>query len=109
MTHDELLEAGFVPACAAAEIPTLWPRKVKVHGHSVLLCRGAKEEAVHAVAELCPHKNQSMAFGLVSEGKITCPHHQYAFSLDTGRADRRRCASLDVYDVYVYEGMVYVR
>lgn len=103
----KLLESGFTKACAVDEIPQMMPRKVDVDGRSVLLCREAGE--VWAVDEICPHKQRSMAYGVVFGGKITCPHHQYEFDLDTGRCNRRRCAPVMTYEVEVFEDTVYVR
>lgn len=83
------------------------PRKVSIDGLSVLICRG--EEGFFAVDELCPHKSLSMAFGVVHEGKIICPHHQYTFDLDTGRCSMRRCAPVNTYPVEVVGEELFVK
>lgn len=107
MTAEELLEQGYQRACALADVPQMMPRKVSLGGRDVLVCRSGEE--VFAVDELCPHKLQSMAYGVVHEGKIICPHHQYGFALDTGRCDRRRCAPVQTYPAAVAGEDVYVK
>jgi nitrite reductase/ring-hydroxylating ferredoxin subunit len=106
-TRQELLDAGFEEACSVDGIPRMLPRKVAIGGRSVLLCKDQGE--VYAVDEICPHKHKSMAYGVVHQGKITCPHHQYDFELGTGRCKRRRCAPVMVYAVEVVDGSVFVK
>lgn len=65
----------------------------------------------YLVEGLCPHQGQSLidaAVGLHgSEACITCPRHQYCFSLKSGAAavnsSGEACRALKVYDI-VYEG-----
>lgn len=106
-TANELLEEGYHKVCSIDDIPAMMAHKVDVAGRNVLLCR--EDDEVYAVDEICPHKNRSMAFGVVLDGKIVCPHHQYEFELDTGRCRRRRCAPVLTYEVEVVDGEVYVR
>lgn len=91
---------------AVDEVPEMLPKKVEVAGRSVLLCRS--NGAIFAVDEICPHKYESMAYGVVFEGRITCPHHQYAFDLETGRCNKRRCEPVQTYDCEVRESRVFV-
>lgn len=110
MTTDrrqELLDAGYLAAGRVDEIPQMMPRKLALGGRKLLLCRDG--ERVFAVDEICPHKQESMAFGVVFDGTITCPHHQYVFELQTGRCRRRRCAPVMTYPVEVVGEEVFVR
>jgi nitrite reductase (NADH) small subunit len=104
---DVLSQEGFEKACATAEVPTMMPKKVELSTRSVLVCR--EGDSFYAVDEICPHKQKSMAMGLVFEGKIVCPWHQYGFNLETGRCDQRRCAPVETYEVRVVDDVVYVR
>ncbi|MFP4598075.1 MAG: Rieske (2Fe-2S) protein [Persicimonas sp.] len=103
----ELLNAGYTKVCTVDDIPQMMPRKVSVDGRSVLLCRDAGE--IYAIDEICPHKQKSMAYGVVHAGKIICPHHQYEFELDTGRCRRKRCAPVLTYEVEVVDTEVFVK
>lgn len=107
-TPEQLLEQGYVRACATSEVPEIMPRKVALAGHSVLICR-APDGHYHAVDEICPHKRESMAYGVVHDGKIICPHHQYAFELETGRCNKRRCPPVATYSVRVVDDEVFVK
>lgn len=105
--QEELLAAGYEHVCSVADIPQMMPRKVDVGGRNLLLCRGDAE--VYAVDEVCPHKNKSMAYGVVHQGRIICPHHQYEFELSTGRCRRKRCPPVLTYEVELVDDQVYVR
>ncbi|WP_158542504.1 Rieske (2Fe-2S) protein [Lujinxingia litoralis] len=105
-TREELEAQGFEEVCGLDQVGKVMPTRVNVAGRSVLLCWDG--ERVRAVDELCPHKNRSMAYGVIFDGKIICPHHQYAFDLETGRCDHR-AAPVNVYEVVVEEERVWVR
>jgi nitrite reductase/ring-hydroxylating ferredoxin subunit len=107
MTEDELEEAGYQAVCSTDEVGYPMPKLVEVNGRGVLICR--EDDSYFAVDEICPHENQSMKFGVVFDGEITCPHHQYRFKLDDGRCNRRRCAPVQTYPCEVVDGTVWVR
>ena len=92
---------------AIDEVGEVMPLKVDAAGRSLLICRSSGE--VYAVDEICPHKNESMRYGVIFQGKLTCPHHQYGFDLETGTCDRRRCAPVDVYPCEIRDGRVWVQ
>jgi nitrite reductase/ring-hydroxylating ferredoxin subunit len=104
---ESLIEKGFERVAAVHDIPEQMPRLVQVRGRGVLLCRSS--DGVHALAEICPHKNESMKFGVVFMGKLICPHHQYGFHLDSGRCDKRRCEAVTTYEVEMVGDEVFVR
>ncbi len=91
--------------CALEEVPEHMPLRVKYGGRGVLICRDGEE--IFAVDEICPHENQSMKRGVVFNGEIICPHHQYRFQLDSGRCNRR-CAPVQIYQVKIEDGEVWV-
>lgn len=43
-------------------------------------------DAVHVVADTCPHAGASLSSGFLSEGEVTCPAHALHFSLCSGLA-----------------------
>lgn len=108
MTRQELEDAGFMHACPLGEVPTIMPRKVSINQRALLVCR-TPDGGASAVDELCPHKLESMAFGVVHDGRLICPHHQYSFDLETGRCSQRRCEPVGVYPVHVIEGEVFIK
>ncbi len=102
------MDTTYIHACPAQEVPEVLPRKIMLEGRSLLICRGADGD-FYTVDEICPHKRKSMAYGVVHNGTLICPHHQYAFDLETGRCNRRRCPPVDVYPTKVEDGEVYVQ
>lgn len=108
-SSEALREAGYVGVGTVGEIPQVMPKKVHVSGRSVLLCRTSEGE-VRALDELCPHKMESMAYGVVFEDRLICPHHQYSFDLQTGQSSMRRCPPATTYAVAVSaSGEVFVK
>lgn len=39
---------------------------------------------VYALRDICIHKQRNLSKGLVFQGKVICPGHQWAFDLPTG-------------------------
>lgn len=106
---DELTQEhleDFTRVCTLDEVPEHMPRKVEVNGRSVLVCR--QDGQIYAVDAICPHKNKSMERGVLFQGQIICPHHQYRFDLETGRCNRR-CAPVQTYEVRVVDDQIWVR
>ena len=62
---------------------------------------------VHALANTCIHRQRELAKGVILNGRIVCPGHQWAFELDTGWCrEREQCQP--VHPVRVEEGVVWV-
>ncbi len=79
---------------------------VKVGEDDVVLY--THEGAVHAMADLCVHKQKRLSKGLVFQGKMICPGHQWAFCVKSGWEDQWAMCQ-PVYDTRVTdEGMVEV-
>ena len=45
------------------------------------------EGYVYAFRDICIHKQRNLSKGLVFQGKVICPGHQWAFDLPTGWVD----------------------
>ena len=105
--HQELIDAGWKPACQTTEVSEAMPRRVDHEGRGVLVCRQGDE--FFAVDEICPHERKSMRYGVVFHGRIICPHHQYAFDLNTGACNRRKCEPVLTYELTVHGQTIYLR
>jgi nitrite reductase (NADH) small subunit len=76
-----------------------------VDGHEVLVL--AHDGAFYGFANRCIHKDRELAKGVVLNGKLVCPGHQWAFALDTGwEAVKEQCQP--TYPVRVLDGVVQV-
>lgn len=52
----------------------------------------AHEDAFYAFQNLCIHRQRELAKGVILNGKLVCPGHQWAFALETGyEAVKQRC------------------
>ena len=97
-----------MPRVAAGRLDALpvgRPVLVEIAGRRVALVRTA--DAVHAVAESCPHAGGPLSEGTVTDGALTCPYHGWVWDLATGRAPARdTCAT--IYPARVEAGEVWI-
>jgi nitrite reductase (NADH) small subunit len=78
---------------------------VEHEGTSILVV--AHEGAFYAMDNICIHKDRELVKGVVLNGKLVCPGHQWAFELGTGwEAVKQQCQP--TYDVVVSDDMVAV-
>lgn len=67
----------------------------------------AHEGEVHAFDNICIHRERELHRGVILNGKLVCPGHQWAFALGTGvESVRERCQP--TYAVRVIDGVVQV-
>jgi nitrite reductase/ring-hydroxylating ferredoxin subunit len=91
------------------QVPDGEPFPIEAGGSAVCLYRIG--EAIHAVSDICPHqRNVRLSTGYFEDGVIECPMHQSRFDVRTGAvlAPPAR-KNLDVYEVRIEEGAVFVR
>ncbi len=78
---------------------------VDVDGYEVLVL--AHDGALYAFQNHCIHKQRELARGVVLNGKLVCPSHQWAFALGSGHeAVKDQCQP--TYEVRVVDGTVEV-
>jgi nitrite reductase (NADH) small subunit len=78
---------------------------VDVDGRPVLVL--AHEGQLCAFDNICIHKQRELAKGVVLNGKLVCPGHQWAFALDSGyEAVKEECQPM--FPVRVVDGIVEV-
>ena len=76
-----------------------------VDGYEVLVL--AHDGEFYAFQNHCIHKQRELAKGVVLNGKLVCPGHQWAFVLGTGyEAVKEQCQP--TYEVRVVDGSVEV-
>lgn len=65
------------------------------------------DEQPFAFRNICVHKGKELVKGVILNGRVICPGHQWAFELGTGWAEKtKRCQP--TYPVKVEDGVVYV-
>ncbi len=80
------------------DIPREGARGVKNGEMTIAVFRTAKDD-VFALEDKCPHKNGPLSQGIVHDGCVTCPLHNWVISLETGAAqgaDEGRTAAFPV-------------
>ncbi len=85
------------------DIPLRGARTVKTRGGCVALFRTGEAE-VFATSGTCPHKGGPLAEGIVHGRKVTCPLHNWVFSLETGEAQGADEGRIATYPVRIEDG-----
>jgi len=75
----------WVDVCALEDVPLQGSRMVKTNEGCLALFRTTAEE-VYALDDKCPHKAGPLSQGMVAGNTITCPLHNWVFSMETGEA-----------------------
>jgi nitrite reductase (NADH) small subunit len=70
---------------AVTDIPREGARVIKTAAGCVAVFRTASDE-VFAMNDRCPHKGGPLSEGIVHGASVTCPLHNWVFSLETGMA-----------------------
>ncbi|OUR75374.1 tRNA-(guanine-N1)-methyltransferase [Alphaproteobacteria bacterium 46_93_T64] len=68
-----------------SDIPKRGARCVQNGDMTIALFRSA-DDRVFALEDKCPHKNGPLSQGIVHDGCVTCPLHNWVISLETGQA-----------------------
>lgn len=68
-----------------SEIPRRGARCIKTPIGTVAIFRTMDDE-VYAIEDRCPHRGGPLSQGIVHGASVTCPLHNWVFSLQTGEA-----------------------
>ena len=68
-----------------SDVPRRGARCVNHGDMSIAVFRTA-DDRVFALEDKCPHKNGPLSQGIVHDGCVTCPLHNWVISLETGAA-----------------------
>ncbi|MCB1332487.1 MAG: nitrite reductase small subunit NirD [Roseivivax sp.] len=90
-----------------SEIPLRGARLVKTPVGCVAVFR-TDEAEVFAASNSCPHKGGPLADGIVHGRKVTCPLHNWVFSLETGEAQGTDSGRIAVFPVRLEGGRVLI-
>lgn len=92
---------------ALEDIPLRGARVVKTALGCVAVFRTADEE-VFATSERCPHKGGPLSEGIVHGRQVTCPLHNWVFSLETGEAQGADSGRIDTFAARIENGRVFL-
>ena len=83
---------------AIGDIPRRGARCVK-HGATTIAVFRTVDDRIFALEDRCPHRSGPLSQGIVHDGCVTCPLHNWIISLETGEAqgaDEGRTATYPV-------------
>ena len=87
------------------DIPLRGARVVKTQVGCLALFR-TDEVEVFATSNRCPHKGGPLSEGIVHGRQVTCPLHNWVWSLETGEAQGADQGQIDTYPVKVEDGRI---
>jgi NAD(P)H-dependent nitrite reductase small subunit len=61
-----------------------------------------------ALNNICPHRGASLHEGMVADGFVTCPWHQWQFQLEDGRCRNIPNARVTTYPLDVRDGTIWI-
>lgn len=95
----------WIDIAALEEVPQRGARVVKTALGCVAVFRTALDE-VYALDNTCPHKQGPLAEGIVHGNSVTCPLHNWVFSLETGQAQGQDEGQVATYPARVEDGRI---
>lgn len=96
---------SWIDICDVSDIPLRGARIAKTAVGCVAVFRTDDAE-VFATSDRCPHKGGPLSEGIVHGKKVTCPLHNWVFSLETGEAQGADEGQIATYATQVVEGRV---
>lgn len=100
-------EPQWVDVGAIADIPLRGARRVRTGDGPVAIFRTA-DGRVFALQDRCPHKQGPLSQGIVHDGCVTCPLHNWVISLETGQAQGADEGSVATYPLRVKDDRVFL-
>ena len=73
-----LMRRYWQPIGTAGEMREKWTKRIRILGEDLVLFRN-RGGSFGLIAEKCPHRNASFAYGIPTEDGIRCPYHGWKF------------------------------
>lgn len=90
------------------DIPVLGSRIVETEDANIAVFRG-NDDQVYAVKDACPHKQGPLSQGIMHDGIVTCPLHNWKINLTNGEAQGPDSGCVNVYPIKVEDGQVFLK
>ncbi|MGV6810607.1 MAG: nitrite reductase small subunit NirD [Brevirhabdus sp.] len=90
---------------ALDDVPKRGARLIKTSKGCIAVFRTGDDQ-VFALNDSCPHKGGPLSEGIVHGTYVTCPLHNWVFSLETGRAQGADEGMVDTYPLRVESGRI---
>lgn len=79
------LTQDWVAIGSISDIPRRGARCVRVGSMTIAVFR-TEDDRLFALEDKCPHKHGPLSQGIVHDGCVTCPLHNWVIALETGQA-----------------------
>jgi nitrite reductase (NADH) small subunit len=97
----------WIDIASLEDVPARGARMLKTAQGCVAVFRTADDE-VYALDNTCPHKQGPLAEGIVHGKSVTCPLHNWVFSLETGMAQGQDEGQVATYPARVEAGRILI-
>lgn len=87
------------------DIPLRGARCVKNGDMTIAIFR-TSDDQVFALEDKCPHKNGPLSQGIVHDGCVTCPLHNWVISLESGLAQGADEGETTTFPVKLEDGKI---
>lgn len=91
-----------------ADIPVRGSRRIQLADQYIAVFR-TTDDNIYALRDSCPHKAGPLSAGIVHDGCVTCPLHNWVISLESGEAQGADVGSTPVFPIKIVEQQVMVR
>lgn len=106
-TTAQSVKANWVAVGTINDIPLRGARCVKNGAMTIAIFRTAANE-IYALEDKCPHRQGPLSQGIVHDGCVTCPLHNWVISLATGKAQGADEGATLVFPVKVEGQAIYL-
>jgi len=79
------LTSDWIAIGEVSDIPRRGARCVR-NGEMTIAVFRTVDDRIFALEDKCPHKNGPLSQGIVHDGCVTCPLHNWVISLESGQA-----------------------
>jgi len=97
--------SSWIDIAALDDIPPRGARVVKTPLGCIALFRTGADE-VFALNDSCPHKGGPLSEGIVHGNSVTCPLHNWVFSLETGQAQGADTGAVQTFPARIENGRI---
>lgn len=97
------MSQNLVDVGAIGDVPQRGARCVKNGDLTIAIFR-TQDDQFFALEDKCPHKNGPLSQGIVHDGCVTCPLHNWVISLSSGQAQGADEGQTRTFTVEVRDG-----
>ena len=79
------------------------------YGEKTIAVFRTSENDIYALEDNCPHKNGPLSQGIVHDGCVTCPLHNWVISLETGQAQGADNGQTNTFPIKVQDQKILIQ